>query len=141
MIRRTPDPADVHTVLVADDDDDLRSQLVEALEQDGHRVVEARDGAELFDLVAGGLCGSCARPDVILSDAWIPKLSGLGLLEKLNQAKVRLPVILMTDAASESVGIVAQRLGALGVLKKPVDFDNLRTVVMNATRPRRPAGP
>jgi FixJ family two-component response regulator len=62
----------------------------------------------------------------------MPRLSGLGVLDALRRAHLHFPVILMTVLADESVHTVARRLGAVGVLHKPFDVDDLRTAVMNA---------
>jgi CheY-like chemotaxis protein len=119
-------------VFVADDDDELRALVVEALRGDGYSVVEARDGAELLAMVCDALGDPEVRPDVVVADVRMPKLSGLGVLEQLKLSQVQLPVVLMTGFAPQSVEVVAARLGAVGVLRKPFDVDDLRTAVMNA---------
>jgi CheY-like chemotaxis protein len=120
------------TVIVADDDDDLRALVVDTLRADGYTVVEARDGAELLALLSDTLGDPIARPDVIITDVLMPKLSGLGVLEELRRARVHMPVLMMTGFAPASVAAVAKRLGAVGVLKKPFDADALRAAVQNA---------
>src|SRR5580658_1654132 len=122
------------TVLVADDDDELRGLVVDTLRADGYSVVEARDGAELLDLLCDTVGDGKTCPDVLVADVRMPKLSGLGVLEELKRAHVTLPVVMMTGFAPDSVETVAKRLGAIGVLKKPFDVDDLRTAVMNAKR-------
>jgi CheY-like chemotaxis protein len=121
------------TVIVADDDDDFRALVAETLRSDGYTVVEARDGAELLSLLGDSLDDPFTRPDIILTDVLMPKLSGLGVLEELRRARVRLPVLMMTGFAPASVAAVAKRLGAVGVLKKPFDAADLRAAVLNAT--------
>lgn len=121
------------TVLVADDDEDMRSLVVEALRLDGYQVVEARDGAELLDYLRGALADPThARPDVVVTDVLMPKLSGLGVLDALHRAAWNVPVILMTAMGDDSVHTLARRLGAVCVLRKPLDVDDLRTAVLNA---------
>jgi CheY-like chemotaxis protein len=123
------------TVLVADDDEDLRALVVEILRTEGYRVVEAHDGEELLDHLRGALNGSHARPDVVLTDVLMPKLSGLGVLDALRRAQWNVPVILMTVMGDGSVHTLARRLGAVCVLRKPLDVDVLRTAVLNAGVP------
>lgn len=120
------------TVLVADDDDDLRAVVVETLRADGYTVVEARDGAELLSLLSDTLDDPVSRPDVIITDVLMPRLSGLGVLEELKRARVRLPVLMMTGFAPASVAAVAKRLGAVGVLKKPFNTADLRAALLTA---------
>jgi CheY-like chemotaxis protein len=119
-------------VLVADDDDDLRALVVDTLRADGYDVAEARDGADLLEQLEQAIDDPGSRPDVVVTDVMMPALSGLGVLDALRRAHVRLPIIVMTVLAHSSVQTVAKRLGAIGVLRKPLDVDNLRTAVMNA---------
>ncbi|MGO9838122.1 MAG: response regulator [Polyangiaceae bacterium] len=119
-------------ILVADDDEDVRALVVETLRADGHTVVEACDGAELVECLRDALDNSAACPDVIVTDVRMPKLSGLGVLAELRRSHWNVPVVLITVLADDSVRTVARRLGAVGVLKKPLDVDNLRTAVLNA---------
>ena len=120
------------TVLVADDDEDMRALVAAVLRADGYDVVEACDGAELLTRLEEAIDNPGARPDVVITDIMMPKLSGLGVLDALRRAQVHFPVLLMTVLADASVHIVARRLGALGVLRKPFDMDDLRTAVVNA---------
>jgi CheY-like chemotaxis protein len=120
------------TVLVADDDDELRLLVVEALRSDGYVVVEARDGAETLERFADTLADPSSCPDILVIDVRMPKLSGLGVLHELRRLHVRLPVVMMTGFAPESVAVIAKRLGAMAVLKKPFDVDDLRSAVLNA---------
>jgi CheY-like chemotaxis protein len=119
-------------ILVADDDEDVRALVAQTLRADGHRVVEACDGAELIERLRDALADLADRPDVVVTDVRMPKLSGLGVLAELRRSHWDLPVVLITVMADESVGTIARRLGAVGVLKKPLDVDNLRTAVVNA---------
>jgi DNA-binding response OmpR family regulator len=119
-------------VLVADDDDDLRASIVNALRADGYMVLEARDGEETLAFFHKAAADPSTRPDVILADVRMPKLSGLGVLVQLRRAGVRLPVVMMTAFYPDSVDIVAKRLGARSVLRKPFDLGALRAAVTAA---------
>jgi CheY-like chemotaxis protein len=119
-------------VWIADDDDDLRALVVATLRDDGHATVEARDGAELLELLAVARVEPSLRPDVLISDVKMPKLSGLGVLESLRASEWRPPVVLITVLSDDSIYTVARRLGAVGVLHKPFDDDDLLTAVRNA---------
>lgn len=120
------------TVLVADDDDDMRALVASTLRADGFEVLEAIDGAQLLERLEDALSDPRSRPDVVVTDIMMPRLSGLGVLDALRRAQLHFPVILMTVLADDSIHIVAKRLGALGVLRKPFDIDDLRTAVVNA---------
>ncbi len=120
------------TVLVADDDEDMLALVVTTLRTDGYTVVEARDGGELLDYLVRGVDDPSRRPDVVVTDVRMPSLSGLGVLDAMRKARVAIPVVVMTAFADDSVRTIARRLGAVGLLKKPFDVDDLRTAVWNA---------
>jgi CheY-like chemotaxis protein len=120
------------TVLVADDDEDMRSLVAETLRAEGYNVIEASDGAELVDYLRRTLDEPIDRPDVVVSDVLMPNLSGLAVLDALRRAEWNVPVVLMTVLADDSVRTIARRLGAVGVLRKPFDSDALRSAVSNA---------
>jgi len=132
-VPRLPEGATARTtVLVADDDDDMRALIARTLRDDGYEVTEARDGADLLAQLEASLDDPRRRPDIVVSDVIMPELSGLGVLEALRRAQQRLPVILMTVVSDETIHTVAKRLGAVGVLHKPFDIDDLRTAIVNA---------
>lgn len=66
------------TVLVVDDDDEMRAVLRHVLELDGWRVAEARDGREALARLTE------ARPDVVLTDLEMPRLDGVGLARRVR---------------------------------------------------------
>lgn len=120
------------TVLVADDDEDIRSLVAATFREDGHLVLEAGDGAHVLAYLEEALGDPRVCPDVVLTDIRMPGLSGLGVLLALHRAQIHLPVVLMTVMADESVIILAKRLGAAGVLHKPFDAAGLRAAVTHA---------
>jgi two-component system nitrogen regulation response regulator GlnG len=119
-------------VLVADDDDDMLALVTATLQGDGCSTVEAHDGDELIEMLTHALDQPNLRPDVIVADVKMPGLSGLGVLAVLNRMTSRVPVVLMTVVTDASIHAVARRLGAVGVLHKPFDPDDLLTAVRNA---------
>lgn len=129
LIERMNEPM---LVWIADDDDDLRALVVTTLRDNGHATLEAHDGAELLELLALARAEPTLRPDVVISDVKMPRLSGLGVLELLRAADWKPPVVLITVLADDSIDTVARRLGAVGVLRKPFDHDDLLTAVRNA---------
>lgn len=118
--------------MVADDDEDMRALVVATLQAAGCRTREACDGAELLELLDGGLDDAADPPDVLVTDVKMPRLSGLGVLDALRRAHLDLPVVMMTVVNDEFIDSVALRLGAVGVLRKPFDPEILVTAVRNA---------
>jgi DNA-binding response OmpR family regulator len=117
-------------VLIVDDDADFSSLLAESLRDDGCCVVTARSGRELVEYVRASQSSPAAvhPADLIVSDVRMPDGSGLDALEALER---RTPVLLMTAFGSEATHLTARVLGAAGVLDKPFDLDDFRTIVLN----------
>jgi CheY-like chemotaxis protein len=130
MYSSTPPPS--LRVLVADDDDDMLAFVTATLQGDGCSTVEAHDGDQLLELLTHALDQPHLRPDVIVADVKMPGLSGFGVLEALQRMTSSLPVVLITVVTDASIHTVAKRLGAVGVLHKPFDPDDLLTAVRNA---------
>ena len=118
-------------VLIADDDDEMRSMLVGELGRDGYDVVPARNGAEVATLLADGQERRGAALDIIVMDICMPARGGLELLSDLRSLGLRVPVILMTAFGGPSIHETARQLGAIAVFDKPFDLDDLRTAILN----------
>ena len=106
-------------ILIADDEEILRTNLREALEDAGHRVDEAADGEAALAKV---LDGDYA---VLITDIRMPRLDGIGLLKKVVAARPQTSVLIMTAYASVDTAIDALRLGAHDYLLKPIALDDL----------------
>jgi CheY-like chemotaxis protein len=119
-------------VVVADDDDDLRSVVAETLRSNGHSTLEAHDGEELLDLLWRAYCEPTDRPDVLVTDVRMPKLSGLGVMQALRRVQWSLPVVMMTGSSDPSIETLAKRFGAVAFLTKPFTPDDLLAAMHKA---------
>ncbi len=100
------------TILVIDDDDELRELLTEYFGQFGYEILTARDGAE-------GLKAAQTRaPDIVLLDIMLPGMNGLDVLKELRQTG-NAPVIMLTARGQDSDRIVGLELGADDYVPKP----------------------
>ena len=115
-----PRPRDAATVLVVDDNADLRSYLTGLLAPQ-HRVVTAADGREALDRVAE------LRPDLVLTDVMMPRLDGFGLVRALraDQRTAGLPIIVLSARAGEEAAVEGLRAGADDYLVKPFSAQEL----------------
>jgi len=85
------------SVLIVEDDEDIRYLLAESLATSGFKVTEAGDGVEAFAALEDGL-----EPDVIVLDLMMPRMNGWAFLEKLRtQAEHRDIPVLVTSAFSD----------------------------------------
>jgi DNA-binding response OmpR family regulator len=122
-------------VLVAEDDPEMRRLVVEALRKDGHDVMEAADGGRMLVRLAEAFDGkpSVVSIDVIVSDMRMPLYNGLELLERLAEARWRVPCILMTAFGDEETRQRTDRIGAV-LFDKPLAMDALRAAVNRLAR-------
>jgi len=118
-------------ILLAEDDEELRSLLTLTLARAGYAVVALEDGYELADYVSlTQVCGGPLRPpDLILSDIRMPGRTGLEVLAQAQSAGLSCPVILLSAFADEETRAEARRLGVSACLDKPVDLDVLKETV------------
>lgn len=107
-------------VLIIDDHTLFRSGLEELLERRGIDVVAtAGDGEE------GCALAEKLAPDVILLDVRMPGMGGLTVLERLKEADVQTPVLMLTTSTEDRDLIAAVRAGAQGYLLKDLEPDEL----------------
>jgi two-component system, OmpR family, alkaline phosphatase synthesis response regulator PhoP len=121
-------------VLVADDDADVRAAIKTILEADGYEVMEAADGESALEMLARGADDPEARPDVVLLDFVMPRFSGLGILRVIKRFERVPPIVIMTAFPDRSVERLASALGAARVIRKPLEEDELRDLVLEACR-------
>ena len=101
-------------VLVVDDDADMRDLLVVLVGDLGLVAETANDGVEAWErLSQGGI-------DLVISDVMMPRLNGIGLLERLKGSTVNADVLMISAESDISMAVNAMRLGAVGFLEKPL---------------------
>ncbi len=103
------------TVLLIDDEPNIRRMVGALLEAEGYEVRSAADGA------AGIRAAADAEPDAVLVDLMMPgALDGMATLEQLRSAHPDVPVIMMSGRAGLTDAVRATRLGAVNFLEKPL---------------------
>jgi two-component system, response regulator, stage 0 sporulation protein F len=117
-------------VLLAEDDDEMRSLLAMSLRVDGHEVIEARDGTELAARTGPGPDGASAY-DVVVSDVLMPGATGIMVLARMANGASPPPFVLITAFGDPEVHDWSRSIGAVATFDKPFDVDDLRTVLMN----------
>jgi two-component system, OmpR family, response regulator RegX3 len=104
----TPDA----TVLVVEDEDSFVDALTVGLKREGFRVQVARDGAESLDLF------DAVRPDLVLLDVMLPKVSGIDVCRELRR-RSSVPIIMVTAKGGEIDTVVGLEVGADDYVTKP----------------------
>lgn len=123
------------SILVVDDELDMRRYLRTLLEVDSYRVETAGSGQEALDRVKRE-----PSPDLVLLDLLMPDLDGLQTLEQLRQVRPDLKVIMLSCVSEPRKVVQAIRLGAQDYLAKPFQKAELDAVVRHyLAAPPRPA--
>jgi DNA-binding response OmpR family regulator len=112
-------------ILVVEDDAEMRRLIAEAIQQDGYKIVELSDGAELLNHLIGPEADAVR---LIISDIRPPFCSGMDLLELVRRKGRDTPTILITAFGDEDTRAHATRLGA-ELLDKPFEISALRAAV------------
>ena len=127
------------SVLLAEDDPEMRRMLSARLRRWGLSVIEAEDGTHLAALIDSLVVRRSATApftiDLVISDVRMPGASGLEILSLLRAHDPMIPVILMTAFGGADLHAEAERLGADAVFDKPFDIDDLCTAVVNLVSP------
>jgi len=106
------------SLLVVEDDHDIRAYLAERLREAGFQVTEAADGTTALQLILDGAF------DLILLDVLMPDITGLDVLQALrvDHSSADLPVIMVTGLGSSEDMVHAMQLGANDYVTKPLDM-------------------
>jgi GAF domain-containing protein/CheY-like chemotaxis protein len=116
------------SVLVIDDEGDVRELVAEVLSSCGHRITAAAGGRE------GLACFEAGRYDVVLTDLGMPDLNGWEVARAIKSARAETPVLLLTGWADAVDPIAASVVD--GILKKPFGVDELAAAVAAALSAR-----
>jgi DNA-binding response OmpR family regulator len=119
------------SVLVVDDESDIRFLVRELLERAGHDVLEAGDGSEALRVFFS------SRPDLVVLDVSMPGLDGWGTLERIRELS-DVPVLMLTAQAQELAKVRGLRGGADDYITKPFGRQELLARV-DANLRRRPS--
>lgn len=114
------------TILIIDDDDQLRKSFEKLLTEEGYRIQTAASGEAGISAISRDL------PDLVVLDVRLPGMNGLETLKAIQKIEGRLPVIIMTAYATTDTAIKATKLGAFDYVVKPFDIPKMLTVIKQA---------
>jgi DNA-binding NtrC family response regulator len=114
------------SILVVDDDPEMRALLHDVLSNEGYEVVEAKDGTEAV------LALRARKFDVILMDKNMPGPSGLDLLPGFRRVCPWSPIIMMTAFGDVPSYMEAVEKGAVEYLFKPFRMEELKAAIAKA---------
>lgn len=118
------------TILVIDDEKNIREGLQMALEDEGYEVLTAADGKSGLQIALHN------DVDLVITDLRMPELSGFDILQKVISETPGVPVIVLTGHGTVETAVEAMRVGAYDFLTKPLDLERLFLLVKRALQNR-----
>jgi two-component system, cell cycle response regulator CpdR len=122
-------------VLIADDEDSMRSLVARAIGMDGHSVVTAQDGAEALEI----LIREAGAFDLLLTDIQMPVMDGIALALTAARDFPDLTILLMTGFADQRERASGLNAIVHDVVTKPFSVADIRTAVADALASRKDA--
>lgn len=119
------------TIIYIEDSDDVRFACEQTLTLAGYRVISCCDAEHSFPLIQS------LQNIIVLTDVRLPGISGLELLNYINEMDNKIPVILITGHGDVEMAVEAMRNGAFDFIEKPCSSDKLLSIIARAVEKRR----
>jgi nitrogen regulation protein NR(I) len=116
----------VSTILIIDDDDQLRKSFNKLLSEEGYHVKDAASGETGVNMVED------STPDLVILDVRLPGMNGLETFKAIHELEPKLPVIIMTAYGTTDTAIEATKLGAFDYILKPFDIPDILRIISQA---------
>lgn len=114
------------TILIIDDDDQLRKSFHKLLTEESYHVVSAASGEAGLAMVRNRL------PDLVIVDVRLPGMNGLETFRAIHEVEAKLPVVIMTAYGTTETAIEATKLGAYDYVLKPFEIPEMLSVIEKA---------
>ncbi len=123
----------MHSILVVDDERDIRESLRGILEDEGYQVVLADSGEACLEQLKK------RAAEVVLLDIWLPGIDGLETLERIRQMPIEESpeVVMISGHGTIETAVKATKLGAFDFLEKPLSLERTLIVIKNAVEAHR----
>ncbi len=113
-------------ILIVDDEAKMRHLLSIMLGRKGYKTDQAGDGLEAFEMI------TAKDYDVIITDIKMPRMDGIGLLQKIKEQNIACPVIFITAFATVDSAVDAMRQGAADYISKPFEEEKILLTIKKA---------
>jgi nitrogen regulation protein NR(I) len=114
------------TILIIDDDDQLRKSFHKLLTEEGYKAQGAASGEAGLEIIRRRL------PDLVIVDIRLPGMDGLQTFEAIHALEPKLPVIIMTAYGTTETAIEATKMGAFDYILKPFEIPDMLAVIKQA---------
>jgi DNA-binding NtrC family response regulator len=118
-------------ILIIDDDDNIRFAFKKAFRKKGFEVIEAEDGIKGFNKIKN------EDPSIIFMDISMPGCDGLAVLQRIKEANIETPIIMITGQGTMSTAVKSIQLGAYEYIVKPLDLEKIFTIADRAIETNR----
>ena len=118
------------TILVVDDEKNIRQGLGQALSGEGYNIFLAENGVEALKII------SRENIDIVITDLKMPEMTGEELLKKITRDYRNIPVIILTGHGTIENAVQTMRDGAYDFITKPLNLDHLFLIVKRALKNR-----
>jgi two-component system response regulator (stage 0 sporulation protein F) len=135
--KKTP-KSNSFTILLAEDDKEMRSLLALKLRKEGYQVCECTDGMSLLDMLSSFFLPMEEHEniDLVISDIRMPGVTGMEILMGADELDNFPPIILITAFGDKQTHLQAEQLGAVALFDKPFDIDEMIEKVRAILGPR-----
>ncbi|MCB9060947.1 MAG: response regulator [Halobacteriovoraceae bacterium] len=116
------------TILVVDDEEQLKETVIMHLELEGFNVLSACNGKEALEVLENN------HVDFVLSDIKMPELDGMELTVEIRKKYKEVPVVLLVTGFSKYSEKQALENGALGLVEKPFDMDKIIEMIKQSQK-------
>ncbi len=116
----------MNTILIIDDDDQLRKSFDKLLTEEGYRSLCAASGEAGIKIIQKKV------PDLVILDMRLPGMNGLETFQAIHEIEPKLPVIIMTAYGTTETAIEATKIGAFDYILKPFDIPDMLSVIVKA---------
>ena len=123
-------PNNSYTLLIADDEPNIRRVLEALFTKEGYTVLTAENGRKAMELANSN------QIDILISDLIMPDINGVELLQKVKQVHPQCSAVIVTAYGSIKTAVEAMKLGAFNYLTKPFDIDEVRITIKRALEHR-----
>jgi len=114
------------TIVIIDDDDQLRKSFHKLLTEEGYKVKSAASGEAGLDILRS------TTVDLVIVDMRLPGMNGLETFQAIHEIEPKLPIIIMTAYGTTETAIEATKMGAFDYILKPFEIPDLLTVIKQA---------
>jgi two-component system, NtrC family, nitrogen regulation response regulator NtrX len=126
-----PPPISMHSILVVDDESEIRESLKGVLEDEGYKTYVGESGEACLEQLRKH------EVDVVLLDIWLPGIDGLETLQKIRELEKLPEVIMISGHGTIETAVRATKLGAYDFLEKPLSLDKTLILIKNAIEAKR----